>query len=520
VRQAPEGAGSPSPVPIESADAAALKELIERDVLGARRRIELALADNPNSVNLWEGYVWTFVLTSDPRTVVDAARRALARQASSNLYLWLGVAHLHLGEDEAALSALQSSANLNATAVVVDALGRCLHRLGRIDDAIRVLDQAVRRPDAAGMLLFACERGLLYALRDLGRWRDADVLARGLIDRFKKAPQRVSSAVLHYDMVYPYRRWSEFFNKSGLARRLTAWHEARPHEPPFWPESFDLPQDKAALERFRAACPAGQIFIVKPPDLYGGRGIRVTRSLPDLGEEACVVQRYIHDPCLIDGRKFHVRLYVLVTSVAPLRAYLYREGIVRIAPELYGIADEHALRPAAHVTNTALHAGHPDLIISADPNEENVGHVWSLSAALARMQADGLDPDVLWARACDLVGRLLCVMAESGLFSSQAAEHTRYCFPPTLFGLDVLIDRAGRPWLLECQRNPAMTGNALVNRINAGLFMTAFRMSVFGLLDDLDDDPAPLADNARRTALEQAKETILAGRFESLNLAT
>ena len=96
----------------------------------------------------------------------------------------------------------------------------------------------------------------------------------------------------------------------------------------------------------------------------------------------------------------------------------------------------------------------------------------------------------------------------------EAAEHTRYCFPPALFGLDVLIDRDGRPWLLECQRNPAMTGNPLTNRINAGLFAAAFRMSVFYLLDDLDDDPASLAEEARRAALEEAKEMTVAPGFE------
>jgi tetratricopeptide (TPR) repeat protein len=516
---APERPNARPPATIESAGPAELKELIEGDVLGARRMIETALTHHPNSVNLWEGYVWTFVLTSDMHMVVDAARRALARHASPNLYLWLGVAHLRLGENETALAVLESSANLHPTALAADALGRCLHRLDRVEDAIRVLDLAVRRHEAAGMLLYACERGLIYALRDRGRWRDADAVARDLIGRFKKAPQRVASAMLHYDMVYPYHRWSEFFDKSGLARRLTGWHVAHPQHQAFWPESFDLPHDAAALARFRAACPAEQIFIVKPPSLYGGKGIRVTRSLRDLGEEPCVVQRYIDRPYLFDGRKFHVRLYVLVTSAMPLRAYVYSEGIVRIAPELYDISDESLARPAAHITNTALHVGHPELRISTDPNEENVGHIWSLSAALARMAADGFERDALWSGMCDLVRRFLGVIADAGVFSHQAAEHTRYCFPPALFGLDVLIDQDGRPWLLECQRNPAMTGNPLANRINAGLFAAAFRMAVFCLLDDLDDDPALLADDDRRAALEQAKEMVIAGRFERLNLA-
>ena len=49
----------------ENADPAKLKEFVERDALWARRKLEATLADHPNSVNLWEAYVWTFVLTSD-----------------------------------------------------------------------------------------------------------------------------------------------------------------------------------------------------------------------------------------------------------------------------------------------------------------------------------------------------------------------------------------------------------------------------------------------------------------------
>ncbi len=502
---------------LASADPAKLKEFVERDVLAARHQLEAALGHRPDAVNLWEAYVWSFVLTSDMPLVVEAARRALARQTSPNLLLWLGIAHLHGGENEQALSALQRSAQLSLTALAADALARCLHRLGRIDEAIRVLEQAVRNPAAAGNLLFACERGLIYALRDRARWREADVLARDLIDRFKKAPPRVSSAMLHYDMVYPYWRWSEFFTKAGLARRLGEWHAAHAGEPAFWPESFNLPQEKAALERFRAGRPTDQVYILKPPNLFGGRGMRLTRSPEDLGDEACVVQRYLDEPYLFDGHKFHLRLYVLVTETAPLRAYLYREGIVRIAPEAYGLSDADLLRPAAHITNTALHVGHPQLHVSTDPTEENVGHVWSLSAALARLAAEGLEREQTWTRLRDLVRRLLRVMHDGGVFAGQAAEHTRYCFPPTLIGLDVLVDRDGRPWLLECQRNPAMTGNPLTNRINAGLFAAAFRMSVFCLLDDVDDDPALLADNTRRAALEEAKEMTLAPGFERVS---
>ena len=66
------------------------------------------------------------------------------------------------------------------------------------------------------------------------------------------------------------------------------------------------------------------------------------------------VQSYIKNPLLINGCKFDIRLYVLVTSLDPLKLYLYEDGLIRIATEQYSEDDDKLSDCCVHVTNFAV----------------------------------------------------------------------------------------------------------------------------------------------------------------------
>lgn len=55
---------------------------------------------------------------------------------------------------------------------------------------------------------------------------------------------------------------------------------------------------------------------------------------------------------MIDGFKFDLRVYVALTSVNPLRVYVYDEGLVRFASEKYDTSDLKNI--FSHLTNYSI----------------------------------------------------------------------------------------------------------------------------------------------------------------------
>ena len=99
----------------------------------------------------------------------------------------------------------------------------------------------------------------------------------------------------------------------------------------FIPKTYILPQEFTLLADEMEKLP-GKFWIIKPAASCQGRGIFVTNNIleiPTKGE--FVASHYIMNPFLIDGYKFDLRIYVAMTSIEPLRLYVYEEGLARFA---------------------------------------------------------------------------------------------------------------------------------------------------------------------------------------------
>ncbi len=96
------------------------------------------------------------------------------------------------------------------------------------------------------------------------------------------------------------------------------------------------------------------MWIVKPSNSSRGRGITIIDDINDLNvEELSIISRYITNPLLINGYKFDLRIYVVVTCYEPLRIYVYKEGLARFASETY-TAKFNKNNKYMHLTNYSI----------------------------------------------------------------------------------------------------------------------------------------------------------------------
>lgn len=96
-------------------------------------------------------------------------------------------------------------------------------------------------------------------------------------------------------------------------------------------------------------------WIMKPAAKSRGRGISLVNDISAvIYGEPVVVQRYIKNPLLINGYKFDMRIYVLVTSVNPLEVFIYKEGFGRFSTMPYSLDPNDKSNKYIHLTNVSI----------------------------------------------------------------------------------------------------------------------------------------------------------------------
>uniref|UniRef100_A0A672SHP5 Tubulin--tyrosine ligase-like protein 5 n=1 Tax=Sinocyclocheilus grahami TaxID=75366 RepID=A0A672SHP5_SINGR len=241
------------------------------------------------------------------------------------------------------------------------------------------------------------------------------------------------------------------------------------------PQTFVLP---AEFQEFSSSFSKDKgAWIIKPVASSRGRGIYLVSSPSQIPlDENILVSRYISNPLLIDGFKFDVRLYVLVTSYDPLLIYLYEEGLARFATVKYDHATANIKNQFMHLTNYSVNKKSSDYVSCDDPEVEDYGNKWSMSAMLRYLRQEGKDTTLLMGQIEELIIKaLLSAEIHIATACKMFVPHRCNCFE--LYGFDVLIDSNLKPWLLEVNLSPSLACDAPLDlKIKASMISDMFSL--------------------------------------------
>ncbi|CUF24506.1 tubulin-tyrosine ligase, putative, partial [Bodo saltans] len=321
----------------------------------------------------------------------------------------------------------------------------------------------------------------------------------------KSAPVAVSSPRWeHYVPRNAYQKFNHFprshkhlGDKRGMAQSLRQWDESVANT--FTPQTLFYPAEKEAIEKLMTNGAPGKRYIWKPSRGSCGRGIMISRSgaednswrlimkeidykasdttAPDMARipyMSYVVQEYIENPLIVDGRKLDLRLYVGVTSFDPLTVYLHNEGLVRFAAEAYANNSPPSSLAAAPGSNSDMRFKHlTNYSLGRKLEADQHGSLdlkWPLNKFRTRLDeiygADhaSLSYTALMAKAKRVIVETL-LAAKSNISAATKRQNVgnggdNYV---ELFGFDIMFDDSGNAWLIEVNTLPSLESSSTMD---------------------------------------------------------
>ncbi|XP_027623134.1 tubulin polyglutamylase TTLL6 isoform X1 [Tupaia chinensis] len=265
-----------------------------------------------------------------------------------------------------------------------------------------------------------------------------------------------------YQKINHFPGMSEICRKDLLARNMNRMSKMFPKDFHFFPKTWCLPADWGDLQTYSRSR-KNKTYICKPDSGCQGRGIFITRTVKEIkpGEDM-ICQLYISKPFVIDGFKFDLRIYVLLTSCDPLRIFVHKEGLARFATMSYSQPCPDNLDDICmHLTNYSINKHSSNFIQDAHSGSKR-----KLSTFNLYMETHGYNMAQVWRDMEDVIIKTI-------ISAHPIIKHNYHtCFPNhtlnsacfEILGFDILLDHKLKPWLLEVNHSPSFSTDSWLDK--------------------------------------------------------
>lgn len=214
------------------------------------------------------------------------------------------------------------------------------------------------------------------------------------------------------------------------------------------PKAFKLPSEEDKFRQYAQDNPKKR-FVQKNNQ---HRHIQIKKMEEiDFGNNETFIQEYIDDPLLVDGHKFDIGVYTVITSVDPLRVYIYKGDILfRYCPVKYYPFDPENLDKYIvgddYLPTWEVEALKPFYAKLSFGMKDSFD---------AYIQSIGRDPSTIWEQVEDAI-RQAILKKESllaGILPRYASKHNFF----EMMRFDLVVDNNLRVYLMEANMSPNLS---------------------------------------------------------------
>jgi len=220
-----------------------------------------------------------------------------------------------------------------------------------------------------------------------------------------------------------------------------------------------------------------------------------------INEKKPLAQKYLTNVLTLGGYKVTLRVYVAVTSLDPMRLYVFDNGLVRMCSHKYSNDPDNLRDKYAHFDSIDINHVNEEIF------EHEVSHVEfpvhreglrvEIKDLLQYLGSQGHNATKIWKDVQHAV-LMSFLSGEHALFAAVEElcirNRQHRLSPYEVLGYDILLDTHMKPWVIEINNAPSMVpGTNLENVIKRNLlsqsfFLNDIKTEYFGMIQRMADE--------------------------------
>ena len=273
---------------------------------------------------------------------------------------------------------------------------------------------------------------------------------------YRKFKKNINNVVNNkYQKINRFYNYNEYVSKSLLYINYKPFHDKFPDDYNYMLETYSYPKEKQEIiEKFSkySLKNDNDVWMIKP--IMGSLGLKISilTNYSDIKLKNYLITKYLYNPHLIKGYKYDLRFHGLVSTIKPLKLYLYNEGLVRLASEKYNFSVSDPHNKYSFLTNLFINKKNKKKFIYPK-NMKNMedSNLWNLDTFQKYCARNNINYEKLYSEVGDIFIKMMITVREK-IIDNIEKTNLQYSNFYHLIGFDIILDENLKPYLLETNR--------------------------------------------------------------------